>query len=134
MLNRGNSSCQYGKEKIRSPWRHPQGLATAGGQSHSGKLLRPAISSHSTVFMTTVNILPITAFVAQIFTSFTNESGLFFLPGLSRVIERLQEIAPGLWLQPPHFFQCSHRTSLLPHLHKTAEIMQNSCLPCDKLF
>ena len=35
MLNRGNSSRQYGKEKTHSPWRHPQGLAAAGSQSHS---------------------------------------------------------------------------------------------------
>lgn len=68
-----------------------------------GTWLHPAISSHSAVFMTTINTLTIAVFVAQIFTSFPNESGLFFLPALSRFKERLPKIAPGLRLQQ-HFF------------------------------
>jgi len=77
-------------------------VRVTAGQTH-GKLLRAAISSPSTVFMATTNILTITAFVAQILTSFPNESGLFFPPGLSRDTERLPKITPGLWFQASHF-------------------------------
>lgn len=53
--------------------------------------------------MATINTLTIAAFLAQIFMSFPNESGLFFLPALSRFVERLPKIAPGLWLQQRFF-------------------------------
>lgn len=99
---------QYGKERTHSPRRHTRGwpglevrLGVTASQTQ-GKRLHPAISSHSALFMTTINTLTIAAFLAQIFTSFPNESGLFFLPALSRFVERLPKIAPGLWLQ--HFF------------------------------
>lgn len=109
MLNSGKSSHQYGKEKTHSPWRHTQGLAKAGGQPGvtasrtRGKRLHPAIPSHSALFMATINTLTTAALVAQIFTSFPNESRLFFLPALSRFMERRPKIAPGLWLRQ-HFF------------------------------
>lgn len=77
-------------------------VRVAAGQTHS-KLLRSAASSHSTLFVTTTNVLTMTAFVTQICMSLPNESGLFLLPGLSRVKERLHKITPGLWLQQLHF-------------------------------
>lgn len=66
--------------------------------------------------------------------SFPNETGLFFLPGLSRVMKDCQKIHLVYGFNNHTFLRHSHHTLLLPHLHKTAEIMQNSCLPCDKLF
>lgn len=52
-------------------------VRVTASQTHR-KLLHPAVSSHSTVFMTTVNILTITALITQIFMSFPNKS-VFFL-------------------------------------------------------
>lgn len=89
---------------------------------------------HLTVFMTAANMLTITAFVACICTSFSNESGLFFPPGLSRVTERLPKITPIYGFNNHIFCRLSHHTLLLSHLHKTAKIMQNSHPHCDKLF
>lgn len=71
MLNHGNSSCQCDKEKTHSAWETPTGAEVRVTVS---KLLHPALSSHSTVFMTPVNILTITALVTQIFMSFPNKS------------------------------------------------------------